>query len=39
MTSTLKKVPRFNAKGYDTFYTDYFGADFVWDYETEVGII
>ena len=28
-----------DAKGYDTFYTDYFGADFYWDYETEVGMI
>ena len=28
-----------DAKGYDTFYTDYFGADFFWDYETEVGMI
>ena len=28
-----------DAKGYDTFYTDYFGTDFVWDFETEVGMI
>ena len=28
-----------DAKGYDNFYTDYFGADFYWDYETEVGMI
>ncbi len=28
-----------DAKGYHTFYTDYFGADFFWDYETEVGMI
>ena len=28
-----------DAKGYDTFYTDSFGADFYWDYETEVGMI
>jgi uncharacterized membrane protein YgaE (UPF0421/DUF939 family) len=28
-----------DAKGYHTFYTDYFGTDFVWDFETEVGMI
>ena len=28
-----------DAKGYHTFYTDYFGARFFWDYETEVGMI
>lgn len=28
-----------DAKGYDNFYTDYFGADFYWDYETKVGMI
>ena len=28
-----------DAKGYHTFYTDYFGTDFFWDYETEVGMI
>jgi hypothetical protein len=28
-----------DAKGYHTFYTDYFGTDFFWDYETEIGMI
>lgn len=28
-----------DAKGYHTFYTDYFGTGFFWDYETEVGMI
>ena len=28
-----------DAKGFETFYTDYFGTDFFWDYETEVGMI
>jgi hypothetical protein len=32
-------VNEMDAKGYETFYTDYFGADFYWDYETEVGMI
>ena len=32
-------VKETDAKGYDNFYTDYFGADFYWDYETEVGMI
>ena len=32
-------VNEMDAKGYETFYTDYFGTDFVWDFETEVGMI
>jgi Mor family transcriptional regulator len=28
-----------DAKGYHTFYTDYFGTGFDWDFETEVGMI
>jgi hypothetical protein len=28
-----------DAKGYHTFYTDYFGTGFFWDFETEVGMI
>ena len=32
-------VNEMDAKGYETFYTDYFGTDFFWDYETEVGMI
>jgi len=32
-------VNEMDAKGYETFYTDYFGTDFYWDYETEVGMI